>query len=258
MSNVVSEEECRDTNGDGDCVNCSRNPWLCPKKGVYLDKWPRLIVVGERVTPERAMEIIVRTQSLHSFYSNDKAWEHLVKAAFGMHDIGEFSGDYKAWQEFMDHREVQLGTLDLEYLFNHRIISSWIGGSHGWCDWDGTIGCANYNLGKWPQESEITKDWVTIAEAFPWLKLQAQLVTHEGEGILACQHDISDGKVTLDRHPRTKLIPDFAMRDADNSTMTGIFGLITGAPNRERGCTIEKLHEAIDHTKAVVASRTSD
>lgn len=258
MTNVVSEEECRDTNGDGDCVNCTRNPWLCPKKGVYLDKWPRLIVVGEAVTEEQAMEIIIRTQHLYYFHSNDKAWQNLVETAFGVRDIEEFRGNYQNWQKLMDARKAELGTLDLEYLTNARIISSWIGGPKGWVDWDGSIGCASWNIGKWPSESDVTAEWVTIASAFPWLKLKAQLITHEGEGILACEHTVADGHVTLDRHPTAKLIPDFAIKDADASVMSGVIGLLTGSLDRERGCTIEKLHEAIAHTKAVIAKITTE
>ena len=41
---------------------------------VELPKWPALVVIGESVTKEQAMEILIRTDSLY-FGCNDKEWE---------------------------------------------------------------------------------------------------------------------------------------------------------------------------------------
>lgn len=55
-------------------------------------------------------------------------------------------------------------------------MSCWIGGTHGWCDWDGTIFANSFNVGKWPTVEEVEKDWQAIAAAFPFLDLRSQLL----------------------------------------------------------------------------------
>ena len=267
MSNVLPEEECRDTNGDGDCMKCATVPanWLCPKKAVHLTKWPKLIVVGDSVTPEQAMEIIIRTQCVDFFHSNERAWQEIVKAAFAMPEFPSLNdpdpevnrATLAAYQAADMAARESMGILDIEYLHNARILSSWIGGPHGWCDWDGTIGCANYNIGKWPEESEVTAEWVRIAAAFPFLNLQAQLITDEGEGYIATQHSVSFGHVTLIRRPKHALMPRFALKHVDDAVMASVINIALGTPGREQGCTAEKLHEAIHHTKRVIAERTT-
>ena len=53
--------------------------------------------------------------------------------------------------------------IELEYLSNHRIVSSWIGGPHGWCNWEGNIGCNNYNIGKHPSCKEVYNEWIKMS-----------------------------------------------------------------------------------------------
>lgn len=43
-----------------------------------VTKWPRLLVVGDNVTPEQADQILIRTNSWYLF-SNDKGWERTVQ-----------------------------------------------------------------------------------------------------------------------------------------------------------------------------------
>ena len=216
-----------------------------------LTKWPRLLVVGENVTREQANEILIRTDNW-SPCTNDKAWETAVCALgdeYGMPvnapwrlKPGEYS---ERWREIEARRQAsreRLGILELHYLGNARIASSWFGGPHGWCDWDGNIGCSNYNIGKWPSVEEVTEDWTAIAEAFPYLSLHAQLVTDEGEGEVAATWAVREGKAAL-VEPAGQLAP---VRD-DVEGM--VFGLLYSA-DRERGVSIDRLREALAQVAA--------
>lgn len=209
-----------------------------------LTKWPRLLVVGESVTREQANEILIRTDDWW-FGTNDHAWEQAIYSVAGEYGhpgspySGQAVGHYaaaRAWQE-------RLGVLDLHYLENKRIASSWIGGPHGWCDWDGNIGCSNYNIGKWPSVEAVTEDWTAIAEAFPYLNLHAQLVTDEGEGEVAATWAVRDGKAAL-VEPAGQLAPVPA-DDVEGM----VFGLLYSA-DRERGVSVERLREALAQVAA--------
>jgi hypothetical protein len=157
-------------------------------------KWPRLLVVGESITPGQADEILIRTNEWDYLATNDVAWRKEVYNIAGI-DSPEpdcIVPDRKSWKRFQKAYKV----LDLLYLYNSRIVSSWIGGPHGWCNWDGTIHTTNYNIGKWPFDVDVTDDWVKIAEAFPYLNLRAQLVGDEGEdSVPAMSWAIHDGRV---------------------------------------------------------------
>jgi len=124
-------------------------------------KWPRLLVAGEPITEDQADEVLLRTDSWY-FGCNDQAWTdtlNQVCAEFGRPQepkgregwVAHFHAD-RAWQD-------KLGLLHPSYVGNSRIVSAYIGGPHGWCDWDGTIGCSTYNIGKWPSTDEVTEDW---------------------------------------------------------------------------------------------------
>lgn len=158
-----------------------------------LTKWPLLLVAGEPVTEQQANEILIRTDSW-SIMTNDREWQRSVWKLVGI-DTDEFGRpDWRVVQAL----QADLGVLDLSYLDNSRIASSWIGGPRGWCDWDGTIGTSNYNIGKWPTVEEVHADWQAIAEAFPFLDLRAQLVPDEGEACVpAVEWQVRDGHAEM-------------------------------------------------------------
>ncbi|MFC7641532.1 hypothetical protein ACFQX6_11430 [Streptosporangium lutulentum] len=131
-----------------------------------------------------------------------------------------------------------MGILRLHYLDNARIASSWIGGPKGWCDWDGQIGCSTYNVGKWPTVEELTSDWETIAAAFPYLKLHAQVVDNEGDGKAAATWAVRDGRAAL-VEPVDLVTPMQHLDELD------VIGRILGLGG-ERGVTLERLREALD------------
>lgn len=139
---------------------------------VNLNKWPAMLVVGEKVTVEQAIEINFRTACSY-WSSNDKDF-----LAFIAEVIGANVGNYRN-VEFTDEIREAWGHIPLEYLSNSNIVSSYIGGPHGWCSWDGEIFSNSYNIGKWPTVREVYDDWCRIAEAFPFLNLRCQLMSGE-------------------------------------------------------------------------------
>ena len=213
-----------------------------------LTKWPRLLVTGEPVTREQANQILIRTDDWYMTV-NDRAWEDVVNQIareYGMPKEPQRGSNIAVWT---DHYQAvsawrnALGILELDYLDNRRIASSWIGGPHGWCDWDGRIGCSNYNIGKWPSVEEVTEDWTAIAAAFPYLDLHAQLVTDEGEGEVAATWAVRDGKAAL-----VEPVGRIAEIPADDVEAM-VFGLLY-TESRERGVSIERLREALAQVSA--------
>ena len=104
-----------------------------------LPKWPAILVKGKAVTKEQAMEIIIRTSGFY-FGTNDKQferqiWKLLGGANFNQHGSIDYNEIEKIEQDFK--------AISLNYLVNRRIASTWIGGTHGWCDWNGMIFCNN-------------------------------------------------------------------------------------------------------------------
>jgi hypothetical protein len=176
-------------------------------------KWPRLIVVGNNVTPDQADQILIRTNYWHSLFSNDKQWQAIVAtvvAEFGYPAEPDPSGlrvEGAIWAriEAKDRWRKHLGVLDLGYLHNWQIMSAWFGGPHGWCNWDGQIGCTTFNIGKWPSENEVTGEWRAIAAAFPYLRLTAQCIEDEGEGVVAGTWTVADGTVNYVDGPADRI-----------------------------------------------------
>lgn len=219
---------------------------------IELPKWPALVVVGEPVTKEQAMEILIRTDSLY-FCCNDREWEkELNFIVYGFKDgnvddrlkekhgipKGQYSPEFYEIKESYQNR---YAPIELQYLDNHRIASAWIGGAHGWCSWDGSIGCSNYNIGKWPSVQEVFEEWVIIASKFPFLDLKCQLMNEEaGESESLkplVEFRIKDGKVEIYEPGEILAIPSFGTED-----MIARFN----DPHGERGCSLETVKEAFE------------
>jgi len=204
-----------------------------------LTKWPRLLVVGDPITEEQANEIIMRTTNW-GFHINDNAWLRLVHGLTGI-SLDKYG--MSDWRE-TDAFEKSIGNLGLEYLSNSRVASSYIGGPHGWCDWDGTIGCADYNIGKWPEPAEILEEWQKIAAAFPFLSLRSQLVPNEGQSIhgAAVEFTISNGEVEWVDEPEELLTTPKEFSEAD--ILRSVF-----SRGGERGVSLERLKAALDQVR---------
>lgn len=208
-------------------------------------KWPRLIVVGEPVTEAQADEILIRTNGWWYLHSNDKRWLRALETVLAEHGYpveperrgASAEGDddwairFRALESWMDRMRI----VSLEYLHNSQITSAWIGGPHGWCDWEGRIGCSSHNIGKWPNDEEVTDEWRQIAEAFPYLDLTAQCIDEEGEGPLAAEWRVKDGVVAYNAEPSTPL--------AARMDEPSLFACLM--PGGERGVTIDRFRQAL-------------
>lgn len=220
---------------------------------VELIKWPGFFVKGRKVTPDQAHEIILRTNGVY-FGCNDHAWEDTLKRELG---IPTGRDDWRAASEAEDRVCRELGMLDLEYLQNGRIASARLGGPTGWCNWDGTIFCNTFNIGKWPTVEAVEAEWRRVAKAFPYLELECQLMDQEAGG---CPSDedwspptpvvgftVRDGSVTLDESPGELVAPP------GTTDVVGDALSIFTNPARERGCTIEMFRRAVELARASAA-----
>lgn len=144
---------------------------------IELPKWPLLLVKGKKITKEQADLVILRTTWLEGLRCNDERWNRYVKQALRLYkEKGVLWVPREKWDELRE----RLGVLSLDYLTNDRISSIYADGPHGWCDWDGTIGTDGMTLlCKWPEIGEVHDEWTSIAHAFPFLELEAQLVRQE-------------------------------------------------------------------------------
>lgn len=228
----------------------------------HLPKWPALLVEGEMVSSDQAAEILIRTGQW-PVMTNDKRWERTIANLSGSYPSSyrvhggmpqeAQTAAYEDWDEANYVFKEKYGVLDLNYLTNERVASSWVGGAHGWCNWDGDIGSTDYNIGKWPTAEAVFSEWKTIAEAFPYLDLTAQLLNVEaGEAAgeyggeiparAVVEYRVKDGKVAV-------RVPDRMLSIRHRATETGVW-------NRdERGCTEETLQWALEVTAKAVASR---
>jgi hypothetical protein len=218
-----------------------------------LSKWPAMVVVGKNITKEQAKEIIIRTSGLY-FSSNDHEFDRQLeeyvfevdlssgkdKYELFRNDVGEI--DWQAYHQHTDkaYEKYKIIT-DLDYLQNSRIVSCWIGGPHGWCDWNGRIFSDNYNIGKYPSVEEVEKEWRLIAEAFPFLELKCQLFngeTCEEDNKPIIQFNVANGIVEVVEPEEILVSPNDNLAE----TMKGFLN-----PGRERGCTFEQFKDACDY-----------
>lgn len=238
---------------------------------IGLPKWPALAVVGKPITRDQAMEILIRTDSLW-FSSNDHSFDRLLsqyvfdveiadagfdtksKAIREKLGLADEPGSWPKVYEYEDLKRAELGHIPLSYLGNSRIVSSWIGGPHGWCDWEGNIGSRNYNIGKWPSVKEVYEDWKKIAAAFPFLDLKCQLMGHEagpddGEDKPLIEFTVKAGKVKMS-------VP----KGPITSTAFGSADMLArfNSPHAERGCTFDLFKSAVDlvRTKITYVNHT--
>ena len=222
---------------------------------IGLPKWPALVVAGKRVTEGQAAEILIRTDAhvpSFEYGGNDHEGCAALDRLFGVPDPLPWSKnddtDEVKTQKFkaiearwaaIDGLRRRLGVLEIEYLRNSRIMSAWIGGPHGWCNWNGTIFCNNYNIGKWPHVQGVLKEWETIAAAFPFLSLKAWLYsgeTGEDHSVPVVRYDVGGGKAGIQVADPNETVapPDFDM----NSIITTF---TMPASLRECGIYLEDL-----------------
>jgi hypothetical protein len=195
-----------------------------------------MTVLGQSVTKEQASEIIVRTNRFLCV-CNDREWNQQVNDVIGL-DLP---------QQLL-HCEERLGILRLDFLVNSQIMSSWVGGAHGWVDWNGNVRCNSFNIGKWPSVDEVFHEWSAIAETFPFLKLRCQLWSgeiSEKEIQPLVEFQVEGGAVTISL-PRERLLDPTEPPYSD-------FGGFWGSRN-ERGCDLATLTRAVLITERKIAA----
>jgi hypothetical protein len=216
---------------------------------INLSKWPEMRILGDAVTREQANEIILRTSSF-CFSTNDHEFQKELWDAAGIkHGETEYKWNTVDFDDLQRFNE-EMGILPLHYLQNNQIVSSWIGGPHGWCGWTGSISSSGYNIGKWPEVESVEKEWKKIAQAFSYLKLCCQLFSDESgveESKPLVEFRVADGKVNLKAPGDT--LPVVNHTDPVDSFFNSL-----NSCNRERGCTIERFKEAIEQLKVKVTS----
>jgi hypothetical protein len=237
-------------------------------------KWPRLLVVGDDITPEQANEVIIRTTPLGYMFTNDKKWESIVRSAFDIpsdltHDDYALPVDERIakartiWNK-TDRRIAQLGILNLHNMANHRIASAYLGGPHGWCDWEGGIGTASYNVGKWPTAGEMHTDLVDIATAFPFLRMRVQLLNDRYDETVESEYgpgsyvyeDTAPVTWTVDGGAVEYVIedrPPLRFEEDETRAPEEFF-----SPTRERGVSQKRLREAIAQVERRALTREDD
>ena len=210
-----------------------------------LTKWPRLLVVGAPVTAEQAEDILIRTANPYLLGVNDQAWTAYVSQAFG------FTLDWYGHATLDSIRAVsaELDLVPLTLLYTSRISSAWIGGPHGWCDWDGTIGATTYNLGKHPDRETVLAEWALIAAAWPFLDLTAQLLADEGTGPVVGQWRVVNGRATEERPG----LPITEPADIDPIDVLARLFFVGG----ERGVAPARLVAAINRVRAARTAAAS-
>lgn len=174
-----------------------------------LPKWPQCVVWGEKVTPEQAKEIILKTDNSFTtgleWSGNSRQFGKTLyqKSFISVHLKLLYSQFFGKWSEFVEDDSINvqltkeqkmrlidgvrlseestdeiLGVLPLSYMGNSRGISAYVGGPYGWMSVDGTIH-HNTNIGKWPSTQELVEDWELIAKQFPYLNLTAVYMNGE-------------------------------------------------------------------------------
>lgn len=175
---------------------------------IDLPKWPELRVEGVTVTRKQAAEVMYRTVGSIDRSTNQsnvglvltcklmgdrrwadmvqdmpddvvRSWTELEEVDGALRKIEDRSKVYENYDR-LTARELEIGVIQgLEYMVNHRFVSMYIGGPHGWMDWDGTVGTSGYNIGKWPSVQEVKTELDVIAAAFPFLQMRVQLMPGE-------------------------------------------------------------------------------
>lgn len=174
---------------------------------IGLPKWPQCVIWGDVVTEEQALEIIRRTDTFFDGYNgnnrefNEKAYDICkcpqMKNYDNQNSENRIDGISKYFSDCDDFKK-RWGYIETSYIHNDWISCCWVGGPHGWCHPDGTIGFQN-NIGKWPDVEDVYNDLEILAKEFPFLHMYCTLM--DGEESEAqnslISFEIENGKVDI-------------------------------------------------------------
>lgn len=206
---------------------------------ISLPKWPALIVTGKPVTQKQAAEILIRTdRHLPDFEYGCNAHEVCEQLSSLFNIPKRADKSFSAHWEALDNLRKRMNKIELEYLSNSQIVSSFIGGPHGWCNWTGNIFTNSYNIGKWPSVEAVHDEWNRIAGAFPYLKLTSWLMSGE-----QCEENlrplvkfrVEDGATIITACEENEDLPVYPVDNVDIGSM------LLPANIREVGIPVDEL-----------------
>lgn len=220
---------------------------------IGLPKWPQMRVHGRGITQEQAREIIIRTDgffSSHGRGGNNHAFEQRMATALGL-PYNDYSrdADWRAINDAWEAFRASIGHISTEYVSNGWISNAFVFGPSGWCHPNGTIHFV-HNVGKWPSVEAIADDWADIAAEWPFLDLDACLMSGEGaeDGTTPLVNIVvRDGTVSVYEHDAMPVLSRFD----DTGTSFGqpdigvaMMRIMTGA-SRENHFTVDEVVEMV-------------
>lgn len=181
---------------------------------IGLPKWCQMIIEGDKITEEQAIEIIKRTDGFFQgdCFGNNRSYTKEVKKLLNIKDIydyqkEDFSIDIEEYNKHKNKLIKKWNCIELTHLTNRWISNSWIGGANGWCHPNGEIKFCD-NIGKYPDVEEVYSDLEKLAKAFPFLNMTVTLMDGERD---YCNNSLVSMKVyngivyVIDTIPKEKL-----------------------------------------------------
>lgn len=148
-----------------------------------LPKWPQLLLSGNPISRECALEIIRRTDMFFGcpeYSGNNKAFcmKAIELLKYPLLDREAMPEERRGHYEKTEAWRKAWGIVDTSYMTNSWISSSFVGGPHGWCSPQGRLHFV-HNVGKWPDIKDVLADLRVLADAFPILHMDAVLMNEE-------------------------------------------------------------------------------
>ena len=166
---------------------------------IGLPKWCQMIIEGDKITEEQAIEIIKRTDTFFvgECFGNNRSYIKEAKRLFDIKDMSDFEKEdfnVRIEKYFKNKEELILrwNSIELTHLVNRWISNSWIGGANGWCHPNGEIKYCD-NIGKYPDVEEVYSDLEKLAAAFPFLNMTVTLMNGERD---YCHNSLVSMKVS--------------------------------------------------------------
>lgn len=226
---------------------------------VWLPKWPTCYINGKRINPAQADMVIRRIdaffQSRGMYEGNLKEWNARVREICRIPKEADFQDEqgangFSAWWNACNVWAEKWGVLQLSddnYLSTRRISTSYVGGAHGWLDYDGEIYWCQ-TIGKYPSAKEIYEELTVLAGAFQFLDLGVTLYSEESgnpsphDAVISYQ--VREGEVTV-VDPKTRNVHEqygFAhpvkVRESEQQMIMNLFDR-----RCEIGCSEERLYQ---------------
>ena len=224
---------------------------VIPEGLAIVNKWPQMVVTGKRLSARRAKDIIFRTDtSLTSFseysWGNNHEWQSWAMKTLGFDLLKDKDGKTE-WDVVNEVRE-KLGIVRTDYVHNTWAASAFIGGPHGWCHPDGKILFTD-NIGKWPNLSKVIEDWEKLQDAFPYIDVAGTLMDKESseddrQPIISFL--VKKGKIEFTTD-HDGIHPEFEKEDPMETLIAN-----WGSPNREQGLPDSWIVELGKKTKPLI------